>query len=344
MKKIGLAVFALLLALFAPVQNASALGTIDLSAYTSETLEEAFTEDGITFDFSTSSYDESNTTNKTIIYLARKNGCLNCKNFLNFIANELLPNYADKFVVKSYEISQHQNNYNLISKLATFYGQPFDGGFTTPAVAAGTTFSTGFVDAARQAEIKSVITSGDTYDAVAAINAGASSYTSGSAVNFNDQNVQLHAAQGFNDRFSLRVTPIDRSSVVLNGYEYIKAYDISLYNYSTKVAVKNNNLQITLPVNNTYASYRVAYVENGQIVEEFDVTRNNDTISFTTTHLSEYVIYGNKSADANKTNATTNLPNNPKTADPVMIYGSILAFGIIALTTGIIGYRKLNRR
>lgn len=350
MKKIVALVLTLVLSVLAPISKVSATNTIDLSAYASETLEEAFTSDSISFDFTTSNYDESDVTNKTILYVFRKDGCSNCKNFLQFIASTLLPNYADKFVVKSFEVSQNPSNMNLVSRLAEFYGQKSTtGSYGTPIVIAGTTYSTGYVDPARQSEIESVIKSGDTFDPISAINQGTTSILSGSQKTFNDQQISFNSNTGLNNNFKLITAPINRQNVALNDYEYISAYDISLYNYTTKVALPNGQYTITIPVNKSYVFYRVAHIDNnGKIDEEFDAVAQNGNISFTTTHLSEYAVYGrNYEPAVSATQAAAknkNLPANPNTSDPALIYSLVLASGIALLTISLIGYRKASKK
>lgn len=342
MKKALMALLAFLASIILPLTNVSAAGAaIDMSQYPSETLKEAFQADNINYTFAGSGYDDTDTANKTIIYVFRKDGCSNCKKFLQFIASDLLPNYANKFVVKSFEVSNNPINMSLVSRLARFYGQESaNGSYGTPIVVAGSTFSTGFVDSARQAEIKSVIASGDTYDAVAAINQGAADFKSGNKTSFAANGITFTSNTGLNNNFSLRADPIDKSSVKLDGYDYISAYDISLYNYTTVVPVSGGSYTITLPVDKAYDSYRVAYIDGAnQATEQFDVKVENGKVSFTTSHLSNYALYGRNGTVANKTSVS-----NPKTADPALIYGGIFAFSVVALIGGIIGYRKLNKR
>lgn len=338
MKKALTALLAFLASIILPLTSVSAAsGPIDMSIYPSETLAEAFQADGISFDFSASNYDDTTTANKTIIYVFRRDGCSNCKNFLQFVASDLLPNYGDKFVVKSFEVSNNQITMSLLSRLATFYNQEAT---STPVVVAGSTFSTGFVNAARQAELKSVIASGDTFDAVTAINQGATDFKAGSKTSFSANGVNFASTAGLNNNFSLHASPIDKSSIKLDGYDYISAYDISLYNYAAVVPLSGGSYTITLPVDKTYDSYRVAYIDGtNQIAEQFDVTAQNGKVSFTTSHLSNYALYGRSAAAANKASVA-----NPKTADPALIYGGIFALSVITLIAGAIGYRKLSKR
>lgn len=337
MKKMLVALLAFLASAILPLTSVSAAGgPIDMSRYPSETLAEAFNADGINFDFTTSSYDDTNTADKTIIYVFRMDGCSNCKNFLKFIASDLLPNYANKFVVKSFEVHNNPINMGLVSQLAKFYGQ--ESANSTPIVVAGSTFSTGFVDTARQDEIKTVIASGDTYDAISVINQGVTDFKAGSKTTFSSNDISFVSNTGFNNNFHLQVAPIDKSSVAMNGHEYIAAYDISLYNYTTIVPVSGGQYQISMPVSKVYDTYKVAYLNAAdQITEEFDATAQNGVITFTTSHLSNYAIYGRSKSGGN-------LVANPKTADPIMIYGGIFGISLIVLIGGIVGYRKFSKR
>ena len=114
MKKALMALLAFLASIILPLTNVSAAGAaIDMSQYPSETLEEAFQADNINYTFDGSGYDDTDTANKTIIYVFRKDGCSNCKKFLQFIASDLLPNYANKFVVKSFEVSNNPINMKI---------------------------------------------------------------------------------------------------------------------------------------------------------------------------------------------------------------------------------------
>ena len=82
---------------------------------TSETISEAFDAEGIV-DYDLSNYSE--TDDKVPIILFRKNGCINCKNFLIYLKEVLLPKYGDKFKLVSYELSSNQSNYNLLDQVA----------------------------------------------------------------------------------------------------------------------------------------------------------------------------------------------------------------------------------
>ncbi len=385
MKRIGLLILALVLSTLSISSRANATNSLDLSRYQSETLEEAFKAENIDFDFSTSPYDETNTTNKTILYLFRKNGCENCQSFLQFIARDLLPRYADRLIVKSYEVSENNRiNMSLLSRLADFYDQqPENDTYSTPAVIIGTTYSSGYVDTARQAEIKSVLDNHDTFDPVKSINQGTTNLMQGAQTTFTSGQAKLLSDTGLNSQFHLVATPINRAQVSLRDYTYVSALDLSLYNYTTKINLLNGKYTITLPVTKNYQSYRVAHLDaSGKITEEFIPTVEKSTITFTTTHLSEYVIYGRsqKPIDANTTpdqkptvpiiteiyptvseiqpkNTSTNTDATQKKSTPTvpnagdstlsrqatLNYPTILTTGLTFLAISAICYRKVNQ-
>jgi hypothetical protein len=63
-------------------------------------------------------------------------------------------------------------------------------------------------------------------------------------------------------------------------------------NNAVTVPLSNTSLTITIPVTKTYKKYKVAYIENGQISETIDASYQNGSITFNTSHLSKYAVYG----------------------------------------------------
>jgi len=104
-KSIYLIGFAILLSIFM-VPTRTLAQDLDLSKYHSETLQEAFQKENITYDFT--NYQETN--DMVPIYLFRLDGCGNCKGFLNFVANDLLVNHKEKFKIISYEMKNYPIN------------------------------------------------------------------------------------------------------------------------------------------------------------------------------------------------------------------------------------------
>lgn len=305
MKKLILAI-ATIISIFALSANASAATTtVDLSRYASETLAETFTAENISYDFSNSNYNDSN--NVVTLYVFRKDSCTNCKNFYNFIKDTLLPNYADKFRVVSYELQNNPTNFTLLNQIADAYGQkPADGTYTTPIVIVGNTMSAGPVNTNRQQEIINLINSSTTTDEVI----DSSSIRTNMKTSFTDSNFTLTTTDRYYPNHSLSVLPTDASNLTLNGYEYISAHDITLMNNAVNVPLKNTNLTLSIPVNKTYTSYKIAYIENGQIAEVIDAKYQNGFVTFNTSHLSEYAIYGSNTeiltpTETTETNAST---------------------------------------
>lgn len=285
MKKLILA-FAALFASFAFSTNASA------ASYVSETLEETFTNENIDYDFTKSNYSDSG--DKVTIYVFRNAGCSNCKNFYNFVKSQLLENYADQFKVVSYELSQNRVNFTLLEQLASFFNQTSSNSrYGAPIVIVGSTMSQDFVTSSREQEIINLINSHTTYDVMQELNDGVTNINDSLKTQFTaSNNATLKTSDPFYRSHTFNSTAIDASSVKLDDYEYISAYDLTFANGTTPVALTNTNLTISLPVNKTYKSYKVVYLNRGSIAETYDATYQNNQVTFNTSHLSEYAIFG----------------------------------------------------
>lgn len=315
MKKLFLAL-ATVISTFAIASNAAAATvTVDLSRYSSETLSETFAAENIDYDFANSNYNDANDV--VTIYVFRKDGCINCKNFYNFIKSSLLPAYSDKFRVVSYELSQNPTNFTLLNAVADAYGQkPADGVYGTPVVIVGNTMSTSAVNGTRQQEIINLVTSGTTTDDIT----DSSNIKANMKNTFSDSNITLTTTAKYYPNHTLSAIATDASSIKLDGYEYISAHDIQLMNNAVTVPLTNTSLTLSIPINKTYQSYKVAYVQNGQIAEVIDAQYQNGFVTFNTSHLSEYVVYGSNTQSSTTEDATTNittvnkLPKSPNTA------------------------------
>lgn len=344
MKKFLAAVSAVLLSILVPLGHASAAGApIDLSTYQVETLSEALDAEGITYDIK--NYTDTD-TGKTIIYLFRLDGCLNCKNFLQFVANELLPNYSNKFVVKSFLLDRGNNptpsgnaNYALAERLMDFYNIAH--GNTTPFVFAGQDVaSLGALTNDTKAKLIQLIQSGNTYDAIAAINSGATSVTPSTPTDnktdiFANGNFTIYADPAIDSTYDFRVTALDRKDTALAHYNYVAAYDFSFYHNNQLVPMENGKFTIYIPVSEDYKFYRIAYLKDGKVAETFDTTYENGFVSFTTSHLSEYAVYGTN-------NAVTE--TNPNTLDQAGVYLAVLSVSTVLIAGGLIAYRKFAKR
>lgn len=313
MKKLTLLFTAIITAV--TLSPSAIAAPVDLSRYASETLEETFAAEQITYDFQNSDYNDNNDV--VTIYVFRKDGCINCKNFYNFVKNTLLPNYGSKFRVVSYELSQNKINFTLLNQLADFYNQkPADGIYPTPIVIVGNTISKGSVNSTRQQEIVDIINSNTTFDAVDELNAGITNINNSLKTEFTaTSGIILNTATPYYRSHSLTSTPINVSNLTLDGYkdyEYITAHDINFMNNNTPIPLSNTKLTIRIPITNTHKSYKVAYIKNGKISEVIDAKYQNGFITFETSHLSEYAVYGTNTValTPNQVTQSTAIKNN----------------------------------
>lgn len=328
----------ILAAVFAAIAIAPkvAAAPIDMSKYTSETLEETFTAEGLTYDFAHSDYSDSG--DKVTMYVFRMDGCGRCGNFYNFVKDSLLAQYADKFKIVSYEIKNNQVNFGLLNQLAEFYNQKSaDGGYGTPVVIIGDTMTTGSdsISDARKQEIINIIDSGTDYDVVEEIADGIDNINDSMKTVFSDSGATLMTTMPYYRSHSLRVTPADSSNLGLDRYEYVAAYDIDLMNNGVVVPVSNTQLTISLPVSKAYKSYKVAYVDGGQISEVLDASYNNGVVSFNTSHLSRYAVYGTNDDTSTSTVAQKKVPSAPNSGVATKNEASMAVTNLIALTVMI---------
>ena len=214
--------------------------------------------------------------------------------------------------------------------------------------------------AQKQAEIEAAIdslyNSSNRYDIIEEL-FGKNVFTDNSA------NITLTSDKKLDKNYTLKVSEVDNKNLRLeDGYEYIISYDISMYNGSNIVPLSNGSYKIKIPVNVKYNTYKVGYVKDGKIQEDFKATYNNGNIEFTTSHLSEYVIYGtnNTNTDVNQnTNLETDKDEtkkgstkkivktkyvenekNPKTFDAIHVYVVLLIIGCSTLTGSFILSKK----
>lgn len=300
---------------------------VDLSRCTSEDLVTTFKTEGIT-NYDLTKYNTNN-DKRINIYVFRGNGCVNCKNFYQYyVANKLLASHGDKIKIISYEVKNNTENFSLLNTAKTLLNQQAST-YATPTVFIGNkTFSGDLVvnDATqKQAEIEDAIdalyNSSNRYDIIEEI-AGKNVFADNSA------NVTLTSAEKLNKNYILKVSEIDHKNLKLeDGYDYIVAYDISMYNGNVVVPLNNGSFKIKIPIKAKYDTYKVGYIKDGKIQENFKVTYNNGFVEFTTTHLSEYVVYGTISTNIDTkpdtkpntkpgSNQDTTLDTKPSTNNP----------------------------
>ncbi len=335
MKKNIIFMFLILFVSVILIPTSTFAAGLDLTGTTSETLQEAFDAEGIT-NYDLSNYSE--TGDKVPIYLFRKDGCVNCKNFLTYIKDVLLPQYGDKFKIVSYELSSNQSNFNLLNKVATFFNQASTT-YATPYVVVGSKTFSGAIyhnDTMRN-EIEKTIQSNTNYDVIDEMMNGNQNINNNKI--FTDNDVTFTSDSPLNSGYTLKVSAVDLKNIPLDQFNYIVAYDISMYNGGTIVPLNNGSFQIKLPVSEKYDTYKVAYVDNGSIIETLDSTYENGYVTFTTSHLSEYAVYGmNNSVNSND---VVN-EKNPNTLDGIQKNIIMLILGSLTLFGSTLLYKKFN--
>ena len=134
------------------------------------------------------------------------------------------------------------------------------------------------------------------------------------------------------------LTEEEMQKILMDSYQYISLYDISFYHGDEKVSISNQALTIRIMVDDEYDAYKVAYIENGEIKEEIPAIYENGGVTFTTSHLSHYAIYG-----MNENSVVTE--ENPQTSDPiVMIVSAFIAVLGLFLLLGYNFMKKANNR
>lgn len=305
---------------------------LDLSKYHSENLQEAFQKESITYDFT--NYQE--TDDMVPVYLFRLDGCGNCKGFLNFVANDLLVNHKEKFKIISYEMRNDPINLNLRTKVQNFLGEKVD---VTPYIIIGDKTFSGYIDSTKQSQIKEAIislyNSDDRYDVFDEMQDNKKV--------FSDAGITFTSKKGIDKNYTLKASEIDKSDVKLdNEYSYVTAYDITMYNGTTVVPMSDGSFEIRIPVSTKYDMYKVGYINNGSILEVLDATYDNSYVVFTTTHLSEYAVYGmnHKDMDASITTDNKVSEKNPNTFDNIQIFEILLGIGFLSLTGSLLVLKK----
>lgn len=310
---------------------------VDLEIYPKEELSETLAAESLTLN-NISNYKPDN--NSVNVYVFRKDGCVNCKNFYQYVLDEILLTHGNKINIITFEVSNNPINSNLAIDIQVARGEQ-DGSqsYYTPYIVIGNkSFSGNMLD--KKDEVKAAIdeayNSGNYYDVIEDLN--------GKTKVFNDNEVSFISSKALDKSYSLKTTLIDKSNVLLDGYKYIKAYDISMYNGATIVPLSNGTYEISISITENYPEYQVAYLENDKVVEKLNATVKNGKITFITTHLSEYAIYGksteNVSNDTikepdNNTNVEENVVkkpiNNAQTSDNSVFYISMLLISAIGL-------------
>lgn len=336
-KNLFLTLLVIILILILP-KSVNAAG-LDLTKYTSESLSEAFMDESIT-GVNYGNYSE--TGDKVTIYLFRGKGCLNCINFLNYIKDTLIPKYGDRFKVVSYKVAENgvtNANFNLLNKTASFLNKESeDGTYATPYIVIGDKAFSGYIDTDKKTQIETIIQSNTKYNVLEEMVKGISNVEDNKF--FTENGIAITSGDALSSIYTLKVSLTDLNSVKLDGFNYIVAYDITMYNGSIAVPLNDGLFNIKIPVSTKYDTYKVAYIKNGNILEEFDATYENGFISFTTTHLSEYAVYGKNNIKIETSIDKVENEKNPNTLDNIQIYGMLFVLGIIAILGSIVLYKQ----
>lgn len=344
--------------------------------YQTETLEEVFVKEGIA-NYDLSAYNRTDLDDKRVnIYLFRLSGCLNCKGFLNYTAQTLLKNYGDKIKITSFEMRDNPRNNNLRLDIQAFRGENNN---VAPYIVIGNKSWSGPVDSIKQEQIAKAIeefyVSQDKYDVLKDM----------SGKLFSHNGVTLVSEQSLNKDYTLQAIMTNRQDLFLeDGYQFIYSLAIDMYQGNQIVPIANQgNLQIHVSMPGGFDQYKVAYVDaSGKIVEVLNATHADNDLQFTTTHLSEYAIFGKKkdvtppdeekpstpdtgtteegegnndsSLDKEENNSNTDVKdevvNNPETEDVpqtfdnVQNYVLLLFFGIMTFIISIVCYTKQKSR
>ena len=148
--------------------------------YVTQNLDEILTEEEIEHDFS--NYEE--TDDQIPIYLFHGRGCTYCKNFLNFL-NDNIDEYGKYFKVVGYEVWYNTENADLMDEVADFLGESSNG---VPFIVIGDQVFTGY-SSSWDEQILSAITnlynSEDRYDVFEEMAKGDTSISNGTVILWN---------------------------------------------------------------------------------------------------------------------------------------------------------------
>ena len=120
----------------------------------------------------------------------------------------------------------------------------------------------------------------------------------------------------------------------------LATYDITVTDGTSIIPMENGKFTISVKIDATsadkYNTFKAAYInDEGKVEEVLNASRNEDYVTFETTHLSTYSILGY--------NAITTSVENPQTGDGIMMYAFIAIISMIGLAgTTLYLKRKFN--
>ena len=146
-----------------------------------------------------------------------------------------------------------------------------------------------------------------------------------------NNDVTFTSKNPLNPSYTLVVNSVDASKLVLDKYTPIKGYDISVLSGTEIVPIENGEFEIKIPVDVKYDKFVVCYIEDGSVKETFDATYNDGYVTFKTTHLSEYAVFG----------MNEEKEKNPQTGDNIfMIFAGFIVSGLALIGLEL---KKLKR-
>ena len=99
------------------------------------------------------------------------------------------------------------------------------------------------------------------------------------------------------------------------------------------MALKSISIRIDEEVANKYNSFKAAYInDEGKVEEVIDASKNDEYITFETTHLSTYSVIGY--------NAIATEIENPQTGDNIIAYALLGIISIIGLSGASVYMKK----
>ncbi len=315
---------------------------LDLTIYSDETLQETLTEENITGDFT----NYQDTDDRATIYVFRQDGCLNCKNFYQYVADTLLVNYADKFRVISYEVRNNQLNNTLRMKVQDFIGEEAT---ITPYIIIGEKTFSGFIDAEKQSQIE---------DAILALYNSANKYDvledmKNNKKDFNDvsSGIFIRTEKALSKDYSLRIINTNTKDSTITDFNHIASYDMKILDKQNNITqINNNKITVRIPIAQSYDLYKVVEIDNnGNSIEINNIEYKDGYIIFETNDLKEYLIYGKNNATDQTPNENTPdqtgnqvTENNPNTLDNVQIYVLMFLVGsiIFVSSTYLLKHKK----
>ena len=154
-------------------------------------------------------------------------------------------------------------------------------------------------------------------------------------------NVVFTSKSELGKAYILKTDTIKVNDLVVEGYSPISGYDINVYNGNEIVEMKNGEFEITIPIAVKYDKYIVAYVKDGKVIETIDATYNDGFVTFKTSHLSEYAVFG-KNENNSTNDKESETIKNPQTGDNILVSVTTLISSSCALLFA--GLKILKRR